>query len=1357
MKLFRSKYINLFFCLCLLTTLATGQTTQTLNQPGQASIFRGRLYIGEVFYPPRLIFNSPTSKGALASDTINGQLKFWNGTTWVAVGSGVVTIPSNISAFINDVPYTTKIQNDLLYAPLSHFHAITDVTGLLDALNAKQGFLGFDPVPDTRTVNGHTLDADVTVTKDDVGLPLADNTSDANKPISSATQAALNVKPDYVTDIAALQAYAGTATTVIVKDAAQGGTFHLKLSGFTVDGGIVFAATGQGGGTKVWVRQYSGALHSKWYGMGDGSNCIAAMTNMFSHVVPNMTIIIDSGLYIFDTLFIATNKGNLTIYAYGATIKMADHAKTYQAIKILQNGGNANIGSLQWFGGTFDGNRTMQGYPLRSIDPSNVLGVADEVWHNIGNSGILTLQGYYSATVQDVTVTKNVSEGIVMFTCNNAIFKNCIGTNGLPISQNNVKNILNGDNQQTYFKVRSEIGTHAKWEHIYTEGGSIGVHYSSNHAGVGSSAEFDDITIVNPMQDAVHIEHCETVNIHNLYNSGDLVGDTVLYRPEIHVGGEYKHFLLDGWITKNSSVSFGVSATSPDGLITNFNIISEYNGFGIIIDNPVKVTNGSITGKFSTAINSAIEVRNVSIHSTAFDGTNYVGTGIAGASRVIECTFDSLATAVTSLALDGFAYKDKITDCNKAIVYSVGSSNTIKNAVVKECTFENINKNAVIAPEQVKNLDFNHNTCKNIGLTQAADNENAIISSSNADGLGANYTTVKDNIFQKDSANATINIAYSNDTALKGFYADNNQFIGATFRARLTHSAAKEYRNVKSIGYNNWQAPIINDDWMGQRRYSLGTWVDFNGVPRFKTGFTSAMGDNQGTQSVPASDTDGVTYTDVVSSGSSAPILGAYRYGAIVKNTSLSGTNWGWIQTTPGDYIVVSRWATSTNYIVRKITANGDNVYRATQQGTSAASGTGPTGSGTGIADGTQIWDRIGTLASYSCDTAWASSTAYIVNAIRYNGTDVYQVVTAGTSASSGGPSGTTQGISDGSVIWNFLGHRSVWKTFGLIGTASAAFGYTPLNPANNLSDLASFTTARTNLGFATITNYVDKTVANTYTAGATQIFTADVTNAGFGLGGVTANPSSIPAGRMWFRSDENKIHYSDGTTDRKIVAEALAQPLTNKTIDASQNTITNIGNSSLTNSTITFNGTSTALGGSIDTRPVSAKVTGSDVTTTLATAVDVTGLSVAVSANKKYRIMASLNIGCNNTGGVKLAINGPAGASLNGGAWIGDNTSANAVKGGKAGTLGTLGTTLNLFNSNAGWVTYMGYINISSTAGNVVIQVASATAGETSTVFTGSTMDLTEVQSFNLIQIIILIGISFSIYKKREEFKQAA
>ena len=52
--------------------------------------------------------------------------------------------------------------------------------------------------PDAVTsVNGHT--GTVTLTKSDVGLASADNTSDASKPVSTATQTALNAKEPTIT------------------------------------------------------------------------------------------------------------------------------------------------------------------------------------------------------------------------------------------------------------------------------------------------------------------------------------------------------------------------------------------------------------------------------------------------------------------------------------------------------------------------------------------------------------------------------------------------------------------------------------------------------------------------------------------------------------------------------------------------------------------------------------------------------------------------------------------------------------------------------------------------------------------------------------------------------------------------------------------------------------------------------------------------------------------------------------------------------------------------------------------------------------------------------------------------------
>lgn len=79
--------------------------------------------------------------------------------------------------------------------------------GALDTLNELAEALGDDPdfaatmtaalagkVPVTRTINGYDLSANRTLAKGDIGLGNVDNTSDANKPVSTAQQTALDLK-----------------------------------------------------------------------------------------------------------------------------------------------------------------------------------------------------------------------------------------------------------------------------------------------------------------------------------------------------------------------------------------------------------------------------------------------------------------------------------------------------------------------------------------------------------------------------------------------------------------------------------------------------------------------------------------------------------------------------------------------------------------------------------------------------------------------------------------------------------------------------------------------------------------------------------------------------------------------------------------------------------------------------------------------------------------------------------------------------------------------------------------------------------------------------------------------------------
>lgn len=117
----------------------------------------------------------PLVGGALFFDTTLKEMRLYNGTEWVAAyvaGDGVLLRSGG----------TMTGQLTLSGAPMANLHAATKK--YVDDAMATAGKV--------ESVNGHQ--GVVTLTKSDVGLGNVDNTSDANKPVSTATQTALNLK-----------------------------------------------------------------------------------------------------------------------------------------------------------------------------------------------------------------------------------------------------------------------------------------------------------------------------------------------------------------------------------------------------------------------------------------------------------------------------------------------------------------------------------------------------------------------------------------------------------------------------------------------------------------------------------------------------------------------------------------------------------------------------------------------------------------------------------------------------------------------------------------------------------------------------------------------------------------------------------------------------------------------------------------------------------------------------------------------------------------------------------------------------------------------------------------------------------
>lgn len=133
----------------------------------------------------------------------------------------------NTFAKTSDIPTkTSELSNDSGYitnADIPESVSASTTTPLMNgtaAVGTSNAFARGDhihpsdtsKVSTTRTIAGHALTSDVTLDKNDVGLGNVDNTSDLNKPISTATQTALDNKIDKETGYGLASVESATST-----------------------------------------------------------------------------------------------------------------------------------------------------------------------------------------------------------------------------------------------------------------------------------------------------------------------------------------------------------------------------------------------------------------------------------------------------------------------------------------------------------------------------------------------------------------------------------------------------------------------------------------------------------------------------------------------------------------------------------------------------------------------------------------------------------------------------------------------------------------------------------------------------------------------------------------------------------------------------------------------------------------------------------------------------------------------------------------------------------------------------------------------------------------------------------------
>ncbi len=169
--------------------------------------------------------------------TTIGDLPYRGSSTWQRIPASVGWLKWTGSAFTYSAPAKSDVG-------LANADNTSDAnkpvsTAQQTALDGK--------VPVTRQVNGHALSGDVTVTKADVGLGNADNTSDANKPVSTAQQAALNAK-DAITPVSSLPTAASASVGRIYRWTGAASENACPAGGASGSGGsaVAFCVTHDG-------------------------------------------------------------------------------------------------------------------------------------------------------------------------------------------------------------------------------------------------------------------------------------------------------------------------------------------------------------------------------------------------------------------------------------------------------------------------------------------------------------------------------------------------------------------------------------------------------------------------------------------------------------------------------------------------------------------------------------------------------------------------------------------------------------------------------------------------------------------------------------------------------------------------------------------------------------------------------------------------------------------------------------------------------------------------------------------------------------------------------------------------------
>lgn len=350
------------------------------------------------------------------------------------------------------------------------------------------------------------------------------------------------------------------------------------------------------------------------------------------------------------------------IYAYGATIKMADLGK--HSLVAFDYPEYQQTHTFLWLGGTINGNKDFQKW---NNNPTG--GVYDDTTTEVEAHGrALGVSGAKFALFYKVNFTDIVMDGVAVESCLLGVIAHCTSTRSA-----NIEWKITGQ-QGTCFKARNYPGTFGRGNTSYfindvvLDGGSMHVQVSyPQNATMDSTIKTVVVngTFKNAMQNSLHFEDAGTIIISNTTVEADQ--DTV-YSHLSHFSSKSSYIYLKNCYFRNTEIYASTATAMKLGIATNCRFVSDYSS--------------NATTSLRTFLHNFTHANNCTFDGPTFEEQSQV-------DFIRKCTFNNFGNEKAAI---GVITSDSCTFTNGTV--SPISFNTQQNGKAYFSNFSGISNNS---------------------------------------------------------------------------------------------------------------------------------------------------------------------------------------------------------------------------------------------------------------------------------------------------------------------------------------------------------------------------------------------------------------------------------------------------------------------------------------------------------------------------------------------------------------------------------------------------------------------------------------------------------------------------------------